>query len=122
MPADGHPVTKKPPTTWRRAVAIAGLSAVVPYGAAVGYLKLQETELVFRAEFSRARVPGTLPPGAAEVAIPTAGGATLAAVVLRQPDAAKDRWILHLHGNGLAGSCGRRGHTFTVVLGGMHLG
>ena len=82
-----------------RRYGAALLMVLVPYGTAAGYLKLQETELVFRAEASRAAMTAMLPAGVDEVAIPAVDGSNLAAVRLRRPDAASGMWILHLHGN-----------------------
>ena len=94
-------VPPRPATRARRALAVAALLVVLPYGAAAGFLKLRETDLVFRAESSRARIaaPLALPAGVEEVSIPSPDGARLAAVLLRRADAATGRWILHLHGN-----------------------
>jgi uncharacterized protein len=89
----------RPARPGARRYGAALLVVLVPYGVAAGYLKLQETELVFHALASRAVVATALPAGLDDVTIPGEGGTTLAAVRLRLPDAATGTWILHLHGN-----------------------
>jgi alpha-beta hydrolase superfamily lysophospholipase len=69
-------------------------------GGTLAYLKLHESELVFRTALSHTRTNGQLPPGAERLVIRAADGSKLAALILR-PQAAHDSafWILHLHGN-----------------------
>lgn len=84
---------------WRIALSVLLLAVGVPYAAAIVWLKLHETELVFQAQRSR-RPPGALPDAARETTIPLASGVALRGVVMDavQP-AAHPYWILHLHGN-----------------------
>ena len=81
-------------------LGLVGVAVVLPLIASLGWLKWHETELVFRAAESRARISDVLPAAAQRVSLETPSGARLAAVVMRA-DAAHDRgyWILHLHGN-----------------------
>jgi alpha-beta hydrolase superfamily lysophospholipase len=76
------------------------LAAMVTVGGALAYLKLHESELVFRTARSHQRTLSQLPPGAERLVIHEPGGSALAGLILR-PDAAHDSgyWILHLHGN-----------------------
>lgn len=69
-------------------------------GAALLYLKLHESELVFRAAVSHARTTGQLPPGAERLVMRAADGSRLAGFILRREAAQESAfWILHLHGN-----------------------
>src|SRR5580658_7168126 len=85
---------------WRTRVCGGLFAAVVAFGGALLYLKLHESELVFRTALSHQRATGQLPPEAERLAIREAGGSELAAVILR-PERAHDSgyWVLHLHGN-----------------------
>jgi uncharacterized protein len=76
------------------------LAVIVALGGALLYLKLHESELVFRTAMSRERALGQLPPDAERLVIREPGGSQLAGLILRA-DAANDStyWILHLHGN-----------------------
>jgi pimeloyl-ACP methyl ester carboxylesterase len=76
------------------------VAAVLVLGGTLAYLKLNESELVFRAVLSHSRATGQLPPGAERLVIRAADGSELAALILRA-QAAHDSafWILHLHGN-----------------------
>jgi pimeloyl-ACP methyl ester carboxylesterase len=85
---------------WLTCVYGGLLAAVVAFGGALLYLKLHESELVFRTALSHQRATGQLPPDAERLVIREAGGSQLAAVILR-PEPAHDSgyWVLHLHGN-----------------------
>lgn len=84
---------------WR--LLVAGLVLAVPVSVAValGWLKWNEDELVFRAAISRERILAPLPPEFETVEIALAGGEKLAAVVRRAPAPGPGLWVLHLHGN-----------------------
>ena len=90
---------------WRRPrwlLCLSGtlVTALLILGGTLAYLKLHESELVFRTALSHTRATGQLPSGAERLLIRAADGSELAAVILR-PQAAHDSafWILHLHGN-----------------------
>lgn len=85
---------------WLQCVCGGVLAAVVAIGGALLYLKLHESELVFRTALSHQRATGRLPPDAERLVIREVGGSELAALILR-PEPAHDSayWILHLHGN-----------------------
>ncbi len=90
----------KPPFS-RIAVFAAGLLALFALveGAALAYLKLQETRLVFLAEHSRRTrgFEGQVPVSTERVEIPLpAGGVLHGFTIASQPDG---YWVLHLHGN-----------------------
>jgi pimeloyl-ACP methyl ester carboxylesterase len=100
-------LTGKQSATWRMRrpgwlLCVYGglVAAIVAVGGALLYLKLHESELVFRTDLSHQRAMGQLPPGAERVVIREPGGSQLAGLILR-PDAANDSayWILLLHGN-----------------------
>jgi uncharacterized protein len=84
----------------RRALVIAGAGPLLVVGASVGWLKLHEQELIFRAAYSHLQPYGALPPDSKRLTIAAPGGARLAAIALHA-ERARDRgyWILHLHGN-----------------------
>jgi uncharacterized protein len=86
----------------RIAVFAAGLLAllVLVEGAALAYLKLRETQLVFRAEDSRRTqgFDGETPEGVTRVRIPGVAGGVLQGFTIT-PDADGGYWVLHLHGN-----------------------
>jgi uncharacterized protein len=85
---------------WLGCLAAGLLAAIVAVGGALLYLKLHESELVFRTAMSRERALGQLPPGTERLVIREPDGSQLAGLILRA-DAANDSayWILHLHGN-----------------------
>jgi hypothetical protein len=68
---------------WLTCVYGGLLAAVVAFGGALLYLKLHESELVFRTALSHQRATGQLPPDAERLVIREAGGSQLAAVILR---------------------------------------
>jgi fermentation-respiration switch protein FrsA (DUF1100 family) len=69
-------------------------------GAALAYLKVQETKLVFLAEHSRHTqgFEGEMPAGVARVGIPGLAGGVLQGFTIA-PHAEGGYWVLHLHGN-----------------------
>jgi pimeloyl-ACP methyl ester carboxylesterase len=77
--------------------------ALLALGSTLLYLKLHESELVFRVALSHAHTTDQLPAGAERIVIPSADGSGLAGVILRS-NAANDSgfWILHLHGNAVS--------------------
>ncbi len=85
---------------WLLILSGALIAALLVLGGALAYLRLHESELVFRTALSNTRTTGQLPPGAERLAIREADGSELAGLILR-PQAAHDSafWILHLHGN-----------------------
>ncbi len=91
----------KPPLP-RIALSVVVLLALVVFveGAALAYLKTQETKLVFLAQESR-RTQGFeagIPPGTERVEIPLpAGGVLYGFSIAPEPD--HGYWVLHLHGN-----------------------
>jgi uncharacterized protein len=85
---------------WLRCLSGTLVAALLILGGILAYLKLNESELVFRTALSRTRATSQLPSGAERLVIRAADGSELAALILR-PQAAHDSafWILHLHGN-----------------------
>ncbi len=83
-----------------RVALIGVMSLIVLTAAAVAWLKLHESELVFATERSRLYLTKELPADAERVSIPVAAGTELAGLVFH-PGAANDTgyWILQLHGN-----------------------
>jgi fermentation-respiration switch protein FrsA (DUF1100 family) len=81
----------------RRFLVALGLSAVVLYGSAVGYLALQETQLVFSAGRPLAATRPAAP--FEHVDLPRADGLRQFAWVMRHPEGPTAPWVLYLHGN-----------------------
>jgi alpha-beta hydrolase superfamily lysophospholipase len=90
---------RRPGFWWRSLLAVIALLALA-LGAILGWLKLHESELVFRTAESRTRTTGHVPDYAQRVYFATADGEQLAGVIL-PADPARDSgfWVLHLHGN-----------------------
>jgi uncharacterized protein len=85
----------------KRAARYAGWSAALlalAIGAAVGWLKLHEDELVFATARSRLHLTRDLPTDVERVSVPVPGGMALAGILLRADEEAP-YWVLHLHGN-----------------------
>jgi pimeloyl-ACP methyl ester carboxylesterase len=80
--------------------ALLAILAAVVIGA-IGWLKWHENELVFATAASHKHILNSWPSYAERIAVPTAGGTDLAALIFH-PDARKDNgyWMLQLHGNG----------------------
>jgi pimeloyl-ACP methyl ester carboxylesterase len=72
-------------------------------GSTLVYLKLHESQLVFRVAQSHAHTNEQLPAGAERLVIHGADGSELAGMILRaQADNDSGFWILHLHGNAVS--------------------
>ena len=83
-----------------RAGVVVVLGAALLLGAAPGYLRWHEDELIFVTALSHNRTLGTLPANAERIDIPEAAGTALAAILVQSPAAgASGYWVLHLHGN-----------------------
>ena len=83
-------------------IAAIGL-AVLALGGTLLYLKLHESQLVFRVAESHAHTTDQLPPGAERLVIHGADRSELAGVILRaHADSDSGFWILHLHGNAVS--------------------
>lgn len=68
--------------------------------ATLGWLRLNEDQLVFETAASRTQIDGQLPAYAQRLVIPAADGTQLAALLLRAaPSRDSGFWVLHLHGN-----------------------
>jgi fermentation-respiration switch protein FrsA (DUF1100 family) len=86
-------------------IAATGVAmvAALPFAAGMVYLKLNESELVFRADLSRPWSNGFTsgaPDQATEVIIGLPGGAALRGYTLPgAPERNHGYWVLHLHGN-----------------------
>ena len=95
------------PTARARALfrwGLVGIGAIMlALAASLSYLKLNESELVFRASSSHQRLVGALPASVEPVSIPLSDGEQLAGLILRaEPSQDRGYWILHLHGNAVS--------------------
>lgn len=83
-------------------IAVIAL-ALLALGSTLLYLKLHESQLVFRVAESHAHTTDQLPAGAERLVIHGPGGSELAGVILRShADNDTGFWILHLHGNAVS--------------------
>jgi uncharacterized protein len=82
-----------------RIALLAGGAVVLLMALAMTWLKIHETELVFRGARSREHLLSLLPADAERVAVDEPGGIKLAGTVFRAADADTAFWVLHLHGN-----------------------
>jgi pimeloyl-ACP methyl ester carboxylesterase len=88
---------------WLLCLVAAIVLAVLALGGTLLYLKLHESQLVFRVTASHAHMTDQLPAGAERLVIHGADGAELAGVILRSnADNDTGFWILHLHGNAVS--------------------
>jgi pimeloyl-ACP methyl ester carboxylesterase len=85
----------------RIASGIAGgvLACSVGYAGCVGFLRANETRIVFRSHISRAAPAAWIPDGAERIELATADVLTLEALRLDARDAAAP-WIVFFHGSG----------------------
>lgn len=95
-----HGAWFKRPRFWWRALLIVMSLTILLFGVILGWLKLNESELVFHTALSHQRTDGAIPSYAQRVSIRQVDGNDLAAVIF-PADAAHDSgyWVLHLHGN-----------------------
>ena len=88
---------------WLLCLVAAIVLAVLALGGTLLYLKLHESQLVFRVAESHAHTTDQLPAGAERLVIYGPGGSELAGVILRShADNDTGFWILHLHGNAVS--------------------
>jgi len=80
-----------------RLLLIVGGTLVLLMAIVMVWLKVHETELVFRGARSREHLLPTLPADAERVTVDEADGVKLAGTVFRAADSGF--WVLHLHGN-----------------------
>lgn len=81
----------------RRLGALLVVLLAAGYGAAMVWLVLQETRLVFRADRPLAETRPSFP--YEQIAVPRADGVRQFAWVMKQPAAEAAPWVLYLHGN-----------------------
>jgi uncharacterized protein len=88
------------PRFWWRALLGMLAAVMLLFGAILGWLKLNESELVFHTAESHRRTGGEVPSYAQRLSVHETDGESLAAVIF-PADAAHDSgyWVLHLHGN-----------------------
>src|SRR5579864_3605037 len=85
---------------WWRAPLMVVACAALALAAILGWLKLNESELVFRTANSHHRTDGAIPSYAQRLSIRAADGEALAALLLpADPTQDCGVWVLHLHGN-----------------------
>lgn len=83
-----------------RYAAWAVAALVLSIGAAIGWLKLHEDDLVFATAPSKLYMEKELPPGIERISVPLPDGTALAGILLRaEAPADAGYWVLHLHGN-----------------------
>ena len=88
---------------WLLCLFAAIALALLALGSTLLYLKLHESQLVFRVAQSHAHTTDQLPARAERLVIHGADGSELAGVILRShADNDTGFWILHLHGNAVS--------------------
>jgi fermentation-respiration switch protein FrsA (DUF1100 family) len=95
-----HPAWLRRPRFWWRALMVLLAAGILVLGAFLGWLKLNESELVFHTAESRQHTDGLIPTYVQRLQIHEPGGEDLAALIfLADPTRDSGYWVLHLHGN-----------------------
>src|SRR5688500_15778066 len=103
MPSEPLTQPLKPRTVPRRGASVRRLGGllvvllIAGYGAAMVWLVMQETRLVFRAERPLAETRPSFP--YEQIAVPRTDGVRQFAWLMKQPAVEAAPWVLYLHGN-----------------------